>query len=1074
MESGAGGQKHDFFISYSGKDRAWALWITSVLNQAGYSVLMQDKDFRPGSDWVHEMNRASIESAVTLAVLSHNYLQSLHGEAEWRMAYKADPSGELGLLIPVRIDDVEPTGLLATRVYIDISRLNEEEARLHLLQGVRRQPAPNLTAEPADRREAVFPGRPEASPPEQAPAPDPMLADYLHAVGSQYEDLPYVSLRTGARLSSVYVPQYVEDISVGAPKGSDASLARTSGRTGDAILDSEAHVLIEGGPGAGKSSLVAHIATQLAQGGGYLPAVVRATILHAAEGSFSERLVKSVTAELGGRLIRPLPDDFFAAERGGKRWLVLVDSLDEIVSVRDRAKLITDLLHISTVVDSPYRIIIATRPVPMESQHDWSGFSRLRLLPLTDEQMALFADSWFRENAGDRRSETAQKFIIEIRNRGLTELFRTPLVLTMAASVFTPDAAHTLPANRAGIYERFLDLVDDEESERRTRAAFRDAWDQRYGYRGEAIADEIFSSRRQILEYLAAERQENSAGALLDLAIRYVKGRWATSGEVELDQEWLAQQAAVLLIRSALVIQVGADYEFIHETVREYLAADGIARSGLSPDDPGAREVAQRWRTESWRQVILLLLGIWSNRGQNIDDLLCLIRDNDPEGTVFAAGVMAEGVQVSPPVHDDTIHALGRFVRSLSWGKVLFSDPNPFRVMVSLGGALCVDELLATAVDDAAEPAVRAFSAEILSELDPDAGTLDVLTSLSHDSPEVMVRHGAATALARLGRLEVAMPVLEDVVSDPSAGLLLRSRAVDTLGRYEAIPSLLRLATLPSLDPSVREIAAVHLEARGYGPQAAKTLTALIEDDRVDARVRERAVLDLGRAAEIEALRDIMDSEFVEGWIRVLAAVQLARAGDLTRAIGRLRAISRDDHQDERVRLRAVHAMCTLNDDEGVLSLVQSADGLVRLAAAVDAPRKGNLEMLLSVARQMAADTTLESDIRHEAADVMHELGAGREAAQVLLSMARSAQVPSFVKEDAVLSLCNGRHGAELLAICEDTTLPVWLRVSASDALSQVWDSAEVTGRLFFAELRATVDGWLQQRMDSLAKGSSA
>ena len=43
------------------------------------------------------------------------------------------------------------------------------------------------------------------------------------------------------------------------------------------------------------------------------------------------------------------------------------------------------------------------------------------------------------------------------------------------------------------------------------------------------------------------------------------------------------------------------------------------------------------------------------------------------------------------------------------------------------------------------------------------------------------------------------------------------------------------------------------------------------------------------------------------------------------------------------MRMRAVHALCTLNDDEGVLSLIESSDGLVRLAAASGAPRKGNL-----------------------------------------------------------------------------------------------------------------------------------
>jgi hypothetical protein len=1066
-------RRRDFFISYSAKDREWALWIASVLEQAGYPVLMQDLDFHPGSDWVHGMHRATTESSVTVAVLSHSYLQSTHGEAEWRVAYQADPSGELGLLIPVRIDDVEPNGLLATRVYVDIAGLAENKARLQLLQAVRHQYASNLARHSTDLREAVFPGRTELSPRQDYPTSD-TVADYLQAVVSQYEDLPYISLRTGVRLSSIYVPQYVEDISQGAPKGSDASLGQTSGRTGDSIIDSEAHILIEGGPGAGKSSLVGHVATRLAQDGSYLPAVVRASTLHTAEGSFSERLVKAVTAELGARLMRPFHEDFFATERDGKRWLVLVDSLDEIVSPRDRAKLITDLLHISSVVDAPYRIVIATRPVQTESQHDWSGFSRLRLLPLTDGQMTLFAESWFGEDIGGHGSEIAQKFVSEIKNRGLTELLRTPLVLTMAALVFVPDSVHTLPGDRAGMYEQFLDLVEDEESERRTRTAFRAAWDQRYGHHGETVADEVFNSRRQIMEYLAMERQEGPSGTLLDRTLDYVRRKWATHSEIAPDPQWLAGQAAVLLTRSALVVPIGADYEFIHETVREYLVANGIVRSGLSPDDSAAREVIQRWRAGTWRQVILFLLGIWANRGENIDDLLCLIRDHSPEGTVFAANAMAEGVQVSSAVRDETIRALGSLVRSMSWGEVLFSDPNPFRTMVLLGSPLCAGELIATALDATAEPAVRAFSAEILSELSSDASALDVLTTLSRESPEVMVRHGAATALARLGRLDVALPVLESVISDPSAGLLLRSRAVDTLGRHEATRSLLRMATLTSLDPSLREIVAVHLETLGYGAQAVNTLSVLIEDDRVDTSVRERAVSDLGHGTETDALREIVDNKFMEGWIRVLAAVHLAHAGDLAGAIRGLRAIAQDEYQDERVRLRAVHALCTLNDDEGVLSLIESSDGLVQLAAASGAPRKGNLEMLQSVARRMAADKSLESHVRHEAADLLQRLGAGREAARFLLSMARSQIAPSFVKEEAILSLCHGRHATELLAICEDNTLPAWLRISAYDAISQVWDSADVTSRAFVAELRLMADGWLRRRLDSLAKGTPA
>lgn len=45
----------DFFISYTGNDRPWAEWIAWVLEEAGYSVVIQAWDFRPGGNFVLDM-----------------------------------------------------------------------------------------------------------------------------------------------------------------------------------------------------------------------------------------------------------------------------------------------------------------------------------------------------------------------------------------------------------------------------------------------------------------------------------------------------------------------------------------------------------------------------------------------------------------------------------------------------------------------------------------------------------------------------------------------------------------------------------------------------------------------------------------------------------------------------------------------------------------------------------------------------------------------------------------------------------------------------------------------------------
>jgi tetratricopeptide (TPR) repeat protein len=134
----------DFFISYANADRAWAEWIAWQLEAGGYKVIVQAWDFVPGTDWAHEMHHGIATAKRVLAVLSTSYLRSAHGEAEWRFFYSEDPGGDQGLLLPVRVDRVEPPGLLKTRVYVDLVDQAQPAARAMLLaaaRGNRRKPA---------------------------------------------------------------------------------------------------------------------------------------------------------------------------------------------------------------------------------------------------------------------------------------------------------------------------------------------------------------------------------------------------------------------------------------------------------------------------------------------------------------------------------------------------------------------------------------------------------------------------------------------------------------------------------------------------------------------------------------------------------------------------------------------------------------------------------------------------------------------------------------------------------------------------------------------------------------------
>lgn len=142
----------DFFVSYTQADRAWAEWIGWQLEQAGYTVSLQAWDFLPGTDWVQQMDTAVQQAEHTLPVLSPEYLESSEfGGAEWRAAFAADPSGKDRRLIPVRVRECHPEGLLKTRVYVDLTDRSERDAAAALLAGVSEQ-----TGRPESK--PVYPG----------------------------------------------------------------------------------------------------------------------------------------------------------------------------------------------------------------------------------------------------------------------------------------------------------------------------------------------------------------------------------------------------------------------------------------------------------------------------------------------------------------------------------------------------------------------------------------------------------------------------------------------------------------------------------------------------------------------------------------------------------------------------------------------------------------------------------------------------------------------------------------------------------------------------------------------------
>ncbi len=134
----------DFFISYAGTDRKWAEWIAWQLEEAGYSTVLQAWDIRPGSNFVLEMDKATQKAERTIAVLSPEYLNGSYTQAEWAVAFRRDPTGEQGILLPIHVRECKHqlTGLLGSIAYIDLVGLDDMLLACDvLLAGIHRERA---------------------------------------------------------------------------------------------------------------------------------------------------------------------------------------------------------------------------------------------------------------------------------------------------------------------------------------------------------------------------------------------------------------------------------------------------------------------------------------------------------------------------------------------------------------------------------------------------------------------------------------------------------------------------------------------------------------------------------------------------------------------------------------------------------------------------------------------------------------------------------------------------------------------------------------------------------------------
>jgi len=182
----------DFFVSYANADRPWAEWIAWQLEADGYQVVMQE-GHDPDYWWARRMRDLISRGLRVVAVLSsawHSANDEDEDEDRWRVFDAEDPSGERGLLLPVRVREADPPKQRRARVYADLVGRDAVSAREVLLAAAR-----GVRGKPTDKREFPdFRGRPEVKGIEAPRFPGGSQPAFS---GLELPEEPPVTLRAG-------------------------------------------------------------------------------------------------------------------------------------------------------------------------------------------------------------------------------------------------------------------------------------------------------------------------------------------------------------------------------------------------------------------------------------------------------------------------------------------------------------------------------------------------------------------------------------------------------------------------------------------------------------------------------------------------------------------------------------------------------------------------------------------------------------------------------------------------------------------------------------------------------------
>jgi tetratricopeptide (TPR) repeat protein len=124
----------NFFISRRGEATEIAKEVAEVLHEAGYTTKLQDLDITTADNFISAMDDMLVNCRHCIAILTKDYASSTYTREEWTNFFKIEKNSKgTRRLIPLRVEEFEPEGLLAAKVYADLVGITDPGQRRQII-----------------------------------------------------------------------------------------------------------------------------------------------------------------------------------------------------------------------------------------------------------------------------------------------------------------------------------------------------------------------------------------------------------------------------------------------------------------------------------------------------------------------------------------------------------------------------------------------------------------------------------------------------------------------------------------------------------------------------------------------------------------------------------------------------------------------------------------------------------------------------------------------------------------------------------------------------------------------------